>query len=239
MTSHFTPSYKERQAWLSNTKSYEALENYGLGQRCFIVATGPSLKKLPLEKLADDFIFGVNRSYLALQHGLPHIDALVIADPEGHAYHHEEIHAANVSCHLLRANVYNQLDTEKELPSRSLSFPFVMKPLMNEGFFARTLSPGAYRGATVITDVLQIAYFMGFSEVYILGCDLDYSGEKTHFYQNSSHEDSTRNQMPINIVRGSMKVAKQVYDEDNRILLNATEGGSLEEIGRIEFSKLF
>jgi hypothetical protein len=45
--------------------------------------------------------------------------------------------------------------------------------------------------------------------------------------------------MPVARARKSMLVAKSVYDAEGRVLLNATAGGALEELGRVDFLTLF
>lgn len=237
--SPFDLSYTQRKTQLSSFKEAEQLKDYGQGKRCFIIATGPSLKKFPLELLKNDFTFGVNQSYLALNSGLPHLDALLIADPASYKNYHKDIEKAPVSCRLLRSDVYPLVKEKGYNPDRVLPYNYPLTPYMDEGYFAYDFSKGIYRGCSVVLDVVQVAYFMGFIEVYIIGCDLDYTGTDTHFYKNNEHEDATRSVMPIDRVRRSMSFAKSVYNKNNRILINATIGGTLEEIDRIDYKKLF
>jgi hypothetical protein len=224
---------------LAAVRNIAELRDLEAGHRCFIVATGPSLGKVPLGLLAGDFVIGVNRAYVALGQGLPHIDILVVADPAAYHTYHEELEAAPAACRLYRSNVHALVTAKGHDPRRSLSYPFHMEPWMDEGCFAKDLTAGTYRGATVVLEAVQVAYYMGCSEVYVLGCDLDYSGAATHFYAAGPHEEASRTVMPIDRARKSMAVAKSVYDADGRVLLNATAGGALEEIGRVDFLTLF
>ena len=64
----------EFQAWLrkkgiSPSKKYEyikSMKNTHVGERCFVVATGPSLTFEDLNALKDEFCFGMNSCVLAL-----------------------------------------------------------------------------------------------------------------------------------------------------------------------------
>ena len=47
----------EIDSWLSQNK------NIHTGERCFILATGPSLNKLDLSKIKDEYTIGVNGIY--------------------------------------------------------------------------------------------------------------------------------------------------------------------------------
>jgi hypothetical protein len=224
---------------LAKVTRLEQLRDLATGQRAFIVATGPSLNRLPLEYLANEFVIGVNRAYLALEKGLPHLDILLVADPTAFDNFHDELEAAPAACRLYRSNVHELVAVKGHNPQRSISYPFHVEPWMDEGYFARDLTTGTYRGATVVLEAVQVAHYMGCSEVYVLGCDLDYSGAATHFYRGGAHEEASRTVMPIDRARQSMCVAKSVYDADGRILVNATAGGTLEELGRVDFLTLF
>ena len=45
-------------------KKNQTIKNIHAGERCFIIGSGPSLKKLDLTHLKDDYFIGVNAVYL-------------------------------------------------------------------------------------------------------------------------------------------------------------------------------
>ena len=47
-----------------NERRIAALKDIHKGERCFIIGNGPSLNKLDLSKIKDEYTFGVNAIYL-------------------------------------------------------------------------------------------------------------------------------------------------------------------------------
>jgi len=218
-------SYRE------SSKRIKKLKDIHRGQRCFIIGTGPSLNKTNLSLLNGEIVFGVNTLYRGLpQFGLKcayyavsdHIiwkthfegisrleTALLLSDDAGREY-------------LSRKNYYrSRLNTEPYL-IRNLG------PIWTKGWLTRDLPLGAYFGYTVIIDIcLQAAYYMGFDQVYLLGCDSDYSGR--HRFDGLETEAKGGGAIgDWSKVFASYEICKQVYEEAGREIINATVGGRLE-----------
>ena len=92
--------------------------------------------------------------------------------------------------------------------------------------------------STVVYLALQIVYFLGFTEVYLLGCDCDYSGghfDGKQFADTSKLQDieSAENKF-WNTIFDAYKVCKKVYENDGRKIYNSTVGGKLEVFERID-----
>jgi hypothetical protein len=215
------------------------LHNLHQGEACFIVGNGPSLQQMPLQTLEGHWFFGVNRGYLAYALGLPTIPYYMFADPIGYATLAEEVRRARVGLRFYRSDVC-QLPAYALAPDReeALELSFHVEPGMDEGYFARHLAEGLYRGFTVILNVVQIAYHMGFREVYLIGCDLSYEQPQTHFYPTGVYEETRRYDMPVPRVVKSFAVARQVFEADGRRLVNATVGGALEVLPRESFEEV-
>ena len=229
--------YKLRCA-IRHVRKLDRLRNVAIGMRSFVVANGPSLSNLPLGRLQGEFLIGVNRSYLASALELPKLDLLVVSDPLTYKAYRDEIEDAGTGTRLYREDVFKLFLSHGGSQNSPIPVPFQNEPCMDQGYFATDLCHGLYRGFSVVLDAIQIAYFMGFSEVYLLGCDLDYDGVETHFYGTGDYERSRRTDMPIHRVRASMRVAKTVFEDSGRFLCNATDGGTLEEIGRVSLAEL-
>ena len=61
-----------------------------------------------------------------------------------------------------------------------------LKSLGSEGF-SWDLEQGIYTGYTIAYFALQLAVYMGFSEIYFLGLDLKHQGGRTHFFGSDFH----------------------------------------------------
>ncbi len=209
-------------------------------QRCFVIGCAPSLRQMDLSLLKGEWTFGVNRGYLAFAYGLPKFTYHVIGDPHTYRAYWQEIRKADVGQRFYKANVYDLPEYIAAADREdAIRVPFHGTPTMDEGFFSKDPARGLYRGFTVVLDAIQLAYMMGFSEVYIIGCDLDYHGAQTHVYGTGEYEQRRKNDMPISKVLDAMSVALAEFKQAGRILANAGVGGNLNTIPRVEFTSLF
>ena len=105
-----------------------------------------------------------------------------------------------------------------------------------------------YINFTVIIDLcLQLALYMGFSEVYLLGCDCDVFDKQTDSEDSHFHSSYPDRRFPIqrdttkwfdNVVK-SYATAKEVFERHGRKIYNAGVGGKLEVFERVNYDELF
>ena len=101
---------------------------------------------------------------------------------------------------------------------------------------------------------LEFAVFLGFCEIYILGCDMAYAvnisrdgriyyndSGKEHFYDAKDEDLKTTKVAPIQTWQLEIAFdAAAKYAKENDILIcNATRGGMLESFPRVAFDDLF
>ena len=74
---------------------------------------------------------------------------------------------------------------------------------------------------------------MGFNEVYLLGCDCDYS--KTHHFHGKDYsymDDQVKQSLALDSRNEEMfqsyRIIKNAFEKDGRKIYNATVGGKLE-----------
>ena len=158
-----------------NLKKFKRLKNKYKGQRCFVMGNGPSLNQTPLEKLDGEVVWGVNRCHLlydriawrpsfycAVDHRVtpsiaPEIDAQSLELP-GTLFFMPEQYAG------LRdwADRENIIWTREKLQDPSIG---------PDGYFA-THPPDFLRTPNTVTiTCIQLAVFLGFNPIYLIGCD--------------------------------------------------------------------
>jgi hypothetical protein len=232
---HAVPGVEEQLA-----PPLESFRNIHARQRCFLVGMAPSLRELDLTKLEGELAFTVNRGYLAAGLGLPRTAYYVVSDPLTYQPYVEEIRRADVGLRFYRADVCD-LPEYRDAAGRepAVRFPFHREPTMDEGYFAEDATTGTYRGFTVLLDAAQLAFMMGFSDVIIIGCDLDYDGALTHVYGTGPIEERRRHDMPIPRTLQAMAVAAAAFERHGRRLVNAGVGGRLDTIPRVPYASLF
>ena len=111
-------------------------------------------------------------------------------------------------------------------------FPNIFK----SSAFSDDISKIIYSGATVVYTCIQIAVYMGFSEIYLLGVDCDYSNELKHAVISMNGEEMKYNQNEW--LKTENKMIKQFTDlskhlDPNIKVFNATRGGKLEAFPRV------
>jgi len=214
------------------------------GKRCFIIANGPSLKKTDLSFLKDEFTIGMNRIYL-LFNELGFKPTYYVC-----------------SNNLLLEQFTDDIDalkmpkflnwSRKELFTNENSH-FVKHFLsLNDGF-STDISKGTYGGGTVTYFALQLAYYMGFTEVYLVGLDHNFAEkgtpnktevrteneDKSHFHPNYFPK-GIKWQLP-DLLRSELayELAAKHFGQDNRKVEDLTVGGKCEVFPKREYSKFW
>jgi|GEM_PF-421266 len=210
-------------------------KNINKGKRCFIIGNAPSLRYQDLEILHNlhEICFGVNRIYKAFEKTNWRPTYYVAVDSEickNDYYVIENIKSIKFIRHF-----FSEINWRD---SNIYQFGGVSSKKIE---FSKDISNGIYIGNTVIYDSLQIAYYMGFSEVYLLGVDLDLSKkineEGRHFYK--WHNDKERlHEGNINHILKSFACAADVFKNDRIILRNLSRAGTWQEIKRDNFDNV-
>ncbi|MEH6957404.1 hypothetical protein V7073_21880, partial [Neobacillus drentensis] len=123
------------------------------------------------------------------------------------------------------------------------------------GTFSSNIMESLYSSGSVSYHLLQIAHYMGFSEVYLLGHDYNFKGaiSKTRDLSflkkadNSNHyfskeyirsDEKKPGQAPEEIYHG-MEKAKLTYEGSGRKIFNATRVSYLDVLEMRNFDELF
>ena len=223
----FDPAY----AWLRELRGAYA------GRRCFVAATGPSLRMEDLELIRGEYSFGMNSCLLAWEQTAWRPDAYVIQDE----YVYEKLAPllnGPAGRELKEIWVSPSIAARFPLPAGSRVFPLHYldhKMAHRRGYGTFRFSADCYScvcdGYSVALSILQLACYMGFQEIYLLGCDCNYNQSRTHFAEYG-HRD------PKAAVMGEkMRQAHQAFrrfaDRQGVRVVNCTRGGMLEAYPRM------
>ena len=214
-------------------------KNIHEGEKCFIVATGPSLRVEDLDVLHKNKVvcFSLNQIYKAYPQTEWRPHYYMISDPNV-AIRCEKEWACNIEtseCFLADWAFYYD-DKEGKVNKWHVELEYDW----NDGGpkFSDDFSEGTYTGYTVVYDgALQLAVYMGFKEIYLLGTDCNYSDPKgCYFMKNMKFFGKANNEQKMICAYQS---AKKYADEHNIKIYNATRGGALEVFERVDFDSLF
>lgn len=211
--------------------------SYKKHKRCFIVATGPSLRVEDLHTLTANnmFCFGVN-SVIKIKKEWT-ADAYVVADSNFISNNMESIEDYNCKLKFIGDSCKEYWTKE-----RSDSYKIHVTAAGDGINFSEEIEQKIYCGyggkGTVTYVCLQLAVYMGFSEIYLLGVDCNYAmGSKNNHFIADEAEDNKNHREDL-MIRAYM-FAKEYADTHGVKIYNATRGGMLEVFERIDFDSLF
>lgn len=161
-----------------NIKKWNQLHNKYKGKRVFLIGNGPSLNKTPLFLLKDEYTMTFNRFDLLLERinwnptFYSMVDGIVIQDTQEEMQQMIEIVD---SAFFFAFSMFDNIDTSKYIPLHKnvcLMIPFSHK--FFKDYFSTRLPFAIGGGGTVAHVALQILAYLGFSEIYIIGVDMNY-----------------------------------------------------------------
>jgi hypothetical protein len=214
------------------------------GERCFVVGNGPSLRMSDLDKLreANAICFGANKIFLAFGETVWRPDYYMAQDILMLTRHPKEISEMRVR-HKFIADRY------PAFWSSDFSRDCIRFHIKNEVFlpnmpdFSPDFSAYSTEGSTVTYSALQLAAYMGFAEIYLLGVDFSFGG---------IHEKGENHFHPDYVGKGDKYGAfgeqtsllayrkAEIYSRLHGFrIYNATRGGKLEVFERVDFDSLF
>lgn len=214
-----------------------------LGQRCFIIGNGPSLRQTDLSRLKGEYTIGMNRIYLMFPElGFDTtyfltVNSLVIEQCA------EDIRKLSIPKFLSwRSHPLIQ-------PTPDMMF---LHTTYTGPRFAADARGRLWEGATVTYVALQLAFFMGFKQVILIGVDHNYAtqgkpnttvvsqGDDPNHFNAAYFGKGFRWQLPdLDTSERSYLMAQQAYEQAGRQVLDATVGGKLTIFPKVDYNALF
>ena len=215
-------------------------ENKYDGKRCFIIATGPSLTIDDLEKLKNEYTFGVNSIIKLFDKTDFRPDFYGIQDRDVYGAMQDII----ISTEFKIAFYADIIEKYYNVPSNFIPFPYNGEYHLYNGKLGEynsKFSDNAYKivydGYSITYSLIEIAVYMGFKEIYLVGCDCSYpKGSKNHVVE-SGFIDKNANSNPIRM-RVGYQCAKEYADSHGIKIYNATRGGELETFERVDLDEI-
>jgi len=242
-----------------NTKKWRKLKDKFKGKRIFLIGNGPSLNETPLYLLKNDIALCFNRFSLLHERlnwmptffmcidpeVLPDISNDINANLDSYKYAmFHSLHADNID---KKDNVY-------------FVHPPIRIPFFSKGLLFSDEPPIVGAGGTVAYIGLQMLYYLGFAEVYLIGVDQNYvihTTAKTNkgIKIESQHDDDPNHFDPRYFGKGrkyhqpveatqikmikAFERAKEAADSKGVVVKNAGVGGMLEVFDRVKIEDLF
>ena len=223
----------------TSSRALDALRDAHRGERCVIIGNGPSLNKTDLSLLAGEHTFGLNRLYMMF-------DKLGF----GTEFHVVVNRHVVEQCADELAAVPGRListwpnRTLLEQRSDAIFLQQIVGPI-----FSRDPRRGIWEGATVTYVAMQLAYFMGFRDVLLIGVDHRFATQGpahtlvTTETQDANHFDPSyfRNQawhLPdLEASELAYRLARFFFARAGREILDATVDGKLQVFPKLDYAE--
>jgi Protein of unknown function DUF115 len=227
------------QAWLGYTLTPVGRANHAhirqfkdihTGERCVIIGNGPSLRNTDLSLLRDEYTFGLNRIYLMFDEIGFETTFHVVINQYVVEQWVDDFRKINVPLFTAAQNRHLLDGTANTCYLKSVIGPW----------FSRDASRGIWEGHTVTYVAMQLAYYMGFSEVVLIGVDHRFSvsgipnqlvkatGEDTSHFHPRYFAKGFKWQLPdLENSEVAYDLARRAFEDDGRRIVDATVGGAL------------
>ncbi|NHC43336.1 DUF115 domain-containing protein [Bacillus sp. MM2020_1] len=221
---------------INKNSCYEKLRNIKnkhKGERCFIVATGPSLTIEDLEKLKDEVTFSMNSICLAFNDTDWRPTYYGIQFDILYKELKKHIDMLEVEGIFIADSILNEVDTIDDYyiyPLNLLNHTRQHRKFNSK--FSSDAFAQVFDGYSITYSLIQIAVYLGFKEIYLLGADCNYSSNMNHHFKDYSFVDPAYSQAGNKMI-SAYKEAKKYADKNNIKIYNATRGGMLEVFERI------
>lgn len=234
---------------LYRNKNYESvfrdLKNSKKGRRCFVVGNGPSLRVEDLNMLQNEDCFGTNEIHRIFNQTKWRPKYYLIMDRYSKSTPSQ---IEKLDCeYVFLGDYYCRFNEVRRKNYICLHQHFNY----NEDYyeFSDNIEKCIINSPTVSYGAMQIAAYLGYAEIYLLGFDHNYAFEfdekgnvistgkqNTHFFKDDVPEDIIAN------VWGMTKAYEAFgrYAKEHHITVrNATRGGKLEVFERVNLDSLF
>lgn len=233
-------------------KSLAEFKNKYIGKRCFIIGNGPSLQMQDLEVLKErnEYSFGANRIYVSFEDTSWRPTFYCIQDGEMIKEYHDEIEKLPIKYKFVSDYACRRL-SDKPFKTAYMFHLDAQRFYPYYPSFSTDISTGVAEGFTVTYAEIQLAAYMGFTSIYLLGVDCNYgkvldsngkvldTGSKDYFSDKYILPNENRNLPQLfNSIQAYKKA--EIYSRRNGFrIFNATRGGALEIFERKNFDELF
>lgn len=213
----------------------EKFKNIHSGERCFIVGTAPSLTISDLDLLKNETTFSVNSVIKLYDKTDWRPTYYGIQDPFVYEKLEDYINNTNIPVGFVGDCIHNKYSSAKKFTPFFLyegghvSHPERMK--LSSGF-SSDVSEIVYDGYSIVYSLLQIAVYMGFKYIYLLGVDCSYSVTGIQHVVDSGFTDKQSATVGERMIFAH-SIAKDYLDRYQVEVKNASRGGMLEVYERV------
>jgi len=239
-------------------KQIHNFKNKFKDEACVIIGNGPSLNNMDLTKLHNVKTFGVNSIFL-LSEKISFKPTFYTVEDRLVVKHNQET--------ILNYDVENKFFPhfyKDQLSSKDSVFFHMDSRFYRDEYnilkntnikFSKNFSKVAFAGQTVTYLNIQLAYYMGFKNIYLIGVDFDYvlptnvikkgkvweshGDDPNHFDKRYFGKGKEYHDPQLHKTIFAYEKAKTFLEDNGREITNLTKGGKLEVFQRDDYDDIF
>lgn len=249
-TYNYVREYNIYSTYIEKLKRFH---NKHEGERCILIGTGPSLQKTDFSLIRNEILYGVNTFFKGLEKYNVKCRYWTVIDRDVFNKHYESLLNIDTTFFLSGTAVRDYISNKEKYQKNAKNEPILIRNYDGIRNYNHKdwgdIRKGLYSAGNVMPRCLQIAYYLGFKEVYLIGCDCSYSGGRHHHFDGEKYdfqyngtegkEFLKEEKQHWSKVFNSYRICKKAYEKDNRKIYNATPGGELEVFERKKLEEVF
>lgn len=237
----------------------EHLKGIGKGKRIFLVGNGPSINDMDLDKLVGEDSIAMNRIELIYPKTKWRPTYYIFCSSNcgdtrwGKKWSKSIVKASKEEkTQPLIWNRYKRViekNAEEKLDDSTIYLEkFSENKIGQDNCFSTNAEERIDKSGTSMNVALQLAYYMEYDEVYLIGCDSNWisatntmqtkEGDINHFHPDY-HAYIGNGQHEFWRMNTTHKTAKKFFDERGTKILNAGINSAIDAYEKIEFESLF
>ncbi|CAK0779590.1 conserved hypothetical protein [Gammaproteobacteria bacterium] len=213
------------------------------GERSILVANGPSLNRMDVSFLRREVVIGLNKIYLGIRKFSFYPKYYVAVNDKVIAQSVAQIRALNCIKFISSRNA-------PFVPEDALTYHINTSTPPDR--FCRDITQGVREGWTVTYAALQIAYYLGFQEVIIIGMDhrYEYTGKPNeahlmagpdlnHFSPDYFGGGQVWDNPDLAHAEEYYRIARSEYEKTGRRIIDATLEGACNVFEKADYRQIF
>lgn len=245
-------SVVDTKKYASKIKKFKGIHK---GERCFIIGNGPSLRLEDLETLENEYTLACNLIFQCYNKTKWRPSYYFFIESNSSTFDtREKVRGVTENCEAAFVRGGGSLYAYRDdVEINNLYYMKMELPRqINDISFSEDCSQQVYSGTTITYTMIQIAVYMGFTEIYLIGMDHTFSkivdiNGKTIDGDLPINEDHAeflgKYNLPVGTevykIENAYNAAKKYSIENGIKIYNATRGGNLEIFDRVDFDSLF
>ncbi|MFC4701015.1 6-hydroxymethylpterin diphosphokinase MptE-like protein [Glaciecola siphonariae] len=216
------------------------LKNRHLGETCVVVCNGPSLNQTDFTLIREFTCIGLNKIFLGFRKFRFYPKYYVAVNEK--VLRQSEAEIKKLNCVKFLSNRCPELFSGNALTH-------ILNTSKPHARFCKDLNLGCEEGWTVTYAALQVAYYLGFRKVIIVGMDhrFTYTGKPNesaimkgddinHFAPSYFGGGQEWDNPDLLNSEESYRIARQVFEADGRIIIDATVDGACDIFEKLDLA---